>query len=149
MIVQRMLDIELTDDDRRDLGRQVVEALDQIDEAEAEKKAAADDAKGTIDEAKGEISKIRRWLRNGARQDLVDCETVVSMEENRKFLRRLDTGAEVPGSSKALEEDDRQRDLPLSEDGDAGNLEAPEADAAEALDAPADADAQPGDRPFD
>jgi len=110
---QRMLPIELADKDRVELASKMAEALDTKDQAEAAKQEAAKRCKDIVDEQLAEVAKIRRWLRKGEREDMVDCETVVALEENAKFVRRLDTGEEIPGSREALDTSDRQSELEL------------------------------------
>lgn len=107
----RMLPVPMGDAAKIEVGEALSLHLEKIDQLDAERVASNDDFKDRIGSHRAEVTTCRRQLRAGERDEPVNCEWVIVPEENRKYVRRMDSGEEVGGTSEPLTVEDRQRDL--------------------------------------
>ena len=91
-IIKKMLPCELTDAEVLDIATEMSQKLEELDNVEAEKKAAAANFKLLTDALESEISIMAKSVRTKTEEREVDCEWVFNLPvPGMKQLIRLDT----------------------------------------------------------
>lgn len=104
----RQLGIPLTEEEFHSIAKSLAETHETIDAVELEKTEITARLGGRLKTLYAEASSRAKSLRKGERVDWVDVEIVHVPSQNRKFVRRKDTGEIVEGSEEAMTGADRQ-----------------------------------------
>lgn len=105
------LDCILTDDEQRDRGRQLADALADVAQFHAEQKSAKETAKDRLETLQGECNRLARIVRAGHETRPVRVQIV---HDDRRLMVdkvRLDTGETF--ASRTMTESEKQRALPF------------------------------------
>jgi hypothetical protein len=115
-LVDRTLPVALTDQERLQLGEEIVEAQFRGEQAEKDKKAADDRYKATIEEAYADVSGLAQRLRVGKKMTLVQCQIRRDYRLGHFRVIRLDDGSEV--DARPMTSAERQLGMQFPKDGE-------------------------------
>lgn len=102
----------LSDDEQRDRGRQLAEAVEAVTNEQVTQKAAKDEMKDRLDEMQAERTRLAVIVREGKEKRLVPVRFDYDDALGKVHKTRLDTGEVY--ESRAMTDEERQRALPFA-----------------------------------
>lgn len=111
-IVSRVLACTLTDEEQRERGRQLAEAIKAVDECDAAHETKRKAMKEELGGLQAEVDRLAGIVREGREDRSVQVR--IDYDEARSLVHytRLDTGELT--ESRAMTEDEKQRVLPFA-----------------------------------
>ncbi|MCC6989914.1 MAG: hypothetical protein IT181_12995 [Acidobacteria bacterium] len=109
--VSQVLTCQLTDDEQRERGRQLAEALRAVGEEELDQKAQKERMKERLEALHGEVTRLGGIVRAGEEERAVQVRLELDDEKGMVHSVRLDTGELF--HSRPMTQQEKQRALPF------------------------------------
>ena len=106
----KFLPVKLTEDELRDLGKNLADEMGRLVELETEAKQAANQYKSSMKQIAATTARLSGLVRQGYEQREVGCMEVINYKTNRLAATRTDTGIVV--EDRPLRMDERQLEMP-------------------------------------
>ncbi len=109
------LKVKLSVEEVADRANQAAHVLEQRDQKEADLKAAQKHGKSIVEELEATLRRLSNEVRSGEHYSSVDCERIYNYTSGLYSEVRTDTGETL--HERALQDHERQRELPFEETG--------------------------------
>jgi DNA segregation ATPase FtsK/SpoIIIE-like protein len=106
----KFLPVKLTEDEVRDLGKNLADEMGRLVELETEAKQAANQYKSSMKQIQATTARLSGLVRQGYEQREVGCLEIINYKTNRMVVQRTDTGIVV--EDRPLRMDERQLEIP-------------------------------------
>ena len=124
--ISRFLPVPLTRDEREEYTSQMIDALDQLESLESEKKSFNEQHKGRVAKITDQVGTARSVLKRDKLDKDVPCLLIKDYREGSVTIVRKDTGEQIEQKAMSLKE--RQKALEFNTD-DQESKPQPESDS--------------------